>query len=182
MWFRKLSPKMKLMWWFTWSHCDSVGVWEEDYELASFIIGETVTKEEVREEFKSRIKEMNEKKIWIIGFCKFQYGTLEEKNTNNKPHQSYIRQLKKHSLWKDYTKSMDSPSKVGGGFRKPTVEEIEEYMREENIAYPKDNAKRFWDSNEAKGWVVGRNKTPMKDWKAAIRTWKLPKRRLSDEL
>ncbi|MDV7397848.1 hypothetical protein RZS08_40985, partial [Arthrospira platensis SPKY1] len=29
----------------------------------------------------------------------------------------------------------------------------------------------FVDKNEAVGWVVGRNQSPMKDWKGAVRTW-----------
>ena len=28
------------------------------------------------------------------------------------------------------------------------------------------------DANDAKGWLVGTTKTPMKDWRAVIRTWK----------
>ena len=40
----------------------------------------------------------------------------------------------------------------------------------EEIGYPLD-AQYFVDSNTAKGWVVGQNKTPMKEWKAVVRTW-----------
>lgn len=53
-------------------------------------------------------------------------------------------------------------------FVKPTVEEIAAYCAERQNGI---NPKRFFDSNEAKGWVVGKNQTPMKDWKATIRTW-----------
>ena len=51
-------------------------------------------------------------------------------------------------------------------FKKPTLEEVKQYCLERgnNI-----DAERFIDSNEAKGWMIGKNK--MKDWKAAIRTW-----------
>ena len=53
-------------------------------------------------------------------------------------------------------------------FIKPNLKDIEEYCleRKNNI-----NANEFFDSNEMKGWVVGTTKTPMKDWKACIRTW-----------
>lgn len=54
----------------------------------------------------------------------------------------------------------------GSTFSKPTVEEIEAYCKEKGY---KIDAQYFWDYNESKGWVVGR--VPMKDWKAAIRTW-----------
>ena len=48
----------------------------------------------------------------------------------------------------------------------PTVEEIEKYCKERNNNV---DAEVFYDFYESKGWLVG--KTPMKDWKAAVRTW-----------
>ena len=53
-------------------------------------------------------------------------------------------------------------------FTKPTIEQVQEYIKEKG--YPID-AQRFFDSNEAKGWVVGKFQTPMKNWQAAVRTW-----------
>lgn len=51
-------------------------------------------------------------------------------------------------------------------FRKPTAEEVAEYCRERgnNI-----DAEEFCSFYQSKGWVVG--KSPMKDWRAAVRTW-----------
>lgn len=53
-------------------------------------------------------------------------------------------------------------------FVKPTLSEIEEYCysRNNNIS-----AQNFYDFYESKGWKVGNS--PMKDWKAAIRTWEI---------
>lgn len=51
-------------------------------------------------------------------------------------------------------------------FKKPTIEEIETYCKERNNQI---NAEVFFDYYESKGWLVG--KSPMKDWKAAIRQW-----------
>jgi hypothetical protein len=51
-------------------------------------------------------------------------------------------------------------------FVKPTVEEIRVYCRERmNFVEPQ----KFFDYYESNGWKVGKN--PMKDWKAAVRTW-----------
>jgi hypothetical protein len=51
-------------------------------------------------------------------------------------------------------------------FSKPTLEEVTDYCEERlNSVDPG----KFVDYYEANGWRVGRN--PMKDWKAAIRTW-----------
>ena len=51
-------------------------------------------------------------------------------------------------------------------FQKPTIDAIREYCssRGNNV-----DAEQFFNFYESKGWVVG--KSPMKDWKAAIRTW-----------
>lgn len=106
-WFRKLPTPVKLFWFYVISNCDSVGVWEEDFELASFIIGNELCKEEVYAHLDGKIKIISDKKIWIKDFCSFQYGELKEEATANKPHQSYIALLKKHSLWIDYQYSMD---------------------------------------------------------------------------
>ena len=48
----------------------------------------------------------------------------------------------------------------------PTVEEVQAYCAERGNGL---DARQFVDFYESKGWMVGRN--PMKDWKAAVRTW-----------
>jgi len=53
-------------------------------------------------------------------------------------------------------------------FSKPTPAEVAEYAK--TIGYTLDG-QSFVDSYEAKGWLIG--KTPMKNWKAAVRTWKI---------
>lgn len=51
-------------------------------------------------------------------------------------------------------------------FKKPTLEEVKAYCseRKNNV-----DAEKFIDYYESNGWHVGKN--PMKDWKAAVRTW-----------
>jgi hypothetical protein len=48
----------------------------------------------------------------------------------------------------------------------PTLEEVISYCRERNNNV---DAERFIDYYTSNGWKVGKN--PMKDWKAAVRTW-----------
>ena len=52
--------------------------------------------------------------------------------------------------------------------KRPTVEEIEEYMKEREFVVP-EQASIFFDHFESKGWYVGKSK--MKCWKAATRNW-----------
>ena len=51
-------------------------------------------------------------------------------------------------------------------FSPPTVEEVSAYCKERKNRV---DAQRFVDFYASKGWKVGQN--PMKDWKAAVRTW-----------
>ena len=68
--------------------------------------------------------------------------------------------LGKDRLGKD---SLDSKRKR---FTPPSLEEVKAYCaeRKNNV-----DAERFINYYESNGWKVGKN--PMKDWKAAIRTW-----------
>lgn len=84
-------------------------------------------------------------------------GTLYNNNNNNI----------------DNNKKVDGnklPSTKKGGsstrFVKPTIEQIEAYIKEKNLHF---GAEQFFDYYESKGWMVGSNH--MKDWKAACRTW-----------
>lgn len=51
-------------------------------------------------------------------------------------------------------------------FKPPTVEEVADYCRERGNDI---DPQRFFDYNEARGWMLGKSK--MKDWRAAVRTW-----------
>lgn len=51
-------------------------------------------------------------------------------------------------------------------FSPPTADEVKAYCQERGNHV---DAQRFVDFYTAKGWRVGNN--PMKDWKAAVRTW-----------
>lgn len=52
-------------------------------------------------------------------------------------------------------------------FIRPNSKEINEYAKSIGFELHGD---QFFDHYEARGWLIGKN--PMKDWKAAVRTWK----------
>lgn len=66
--------------------------------------------------------------------------------------------------------SVCTPKAKSGVFVPPTVEEAQAYIAEQGYSV---DAERFVDFYTAKGWFVG--KSPMKDWKAAVRTWERDK-------
>lgn len=51
-------------------------------------------------------------------------------------------------------------------FSPPSVQDVADYCREKSYAV---DAARFVDYYSSIGWKVGKN--PMKDWRAAVRTW-----------
>ena len=54
-------------------------------------------------------------------------------------------------------------------FRIPTAEQVQSYLDElDDVSF---SGEEFVDANEQKGWTVGKNQAPMKNWKAAVRTW-----------
>tara|TARA_R100000664_G_scaffold923_1_gene2598 strand:- start:92 stop:736 length:645 start_codon:yes stop_codon:yes gene_type:complete len=53
-----------------------------------------------------------------------------------------------------------------GRFKKPTINDINDYCKQRNNTI---DAETFFDFYESKDWKVG--KTKMKDWKACVRTW-----------
>ena len=53
-------------------------------------------------------------------------------------------------------------------FKRPTLEEVKAYCEERTNEI---DAQEFLDHYDKIGWVYGKNRIPIKDWKACIRTW-----------
>ena len=91
-WFLDLPIKHKLLVLFLFENCDCAGIWEFNFRLASFLIGETVSIEDVN--FINSKKEQfiifDDKKLYIKDFIEFQYGKL---SYNCKPHLPIIKRL-----------------------------------------------------------------------------------------
>lgn len=62
--------------------------------------------------------------------------------------------------------SIEKPVEKSKKFVKPTVEQVRDYCQERQNGV---NPEKFVDYYDSNGWKVGKN--PMKDWKAAVRTW-----------
>lgn len=77
-----------------------------------------------------------------------------------------------HNIYKDNNINNDIESNKGKAkFQKPTIAEIDAYCCERGNTI---DAEEFFNFYESKGWVIG--KSPMKDWKACVRTWERNKR------
>ena len=170
---RNLPSKYKLLWLYILDDCNHAGIWDTDFEVASIRIGSKINPVEAAKIFESQIKIFDEGNKWFIPkFIDFQYGTLNE---NSRPHQAVIKLLDKHNV---YNIEGISPVDVAGfqgeiskpvkfkRFVKPTLNDLELYCVERQN---KVDIQKFFDHYESNGWKVGKN--PMKDWRAAIRTW-----------
>lgn len=97
---------------------------------------------------------------------KSKFGTnvpTAENSLNNNINTSSTTSTSKSTSNNNNININKRPQKV---FRKPTVEQIADYCMSRNNGI---DAESFYDFYESKGWVVG--KSPMKDWKACVRTW-----------
>lgn len=87
-------------------------------------------------------------------------GTSIDTTVGSKVEKSKVEES--NVISNDITKG----AKTRKRFIKPTIEEVREYCQERGNTVDPETFVNFYES---KGWVVG--KSPMKDWKSAVRTW-----------
>ena len=176
---RELSPQHKLLWFYILDDCNHAGIWEVDIEVASIRVGYELVYDMLPQSFLDKIEIFDNGDKWFIpDFIDFQYGEL---NPNSNVHKSVIQLLERYNLMGYMKGSQTLPEGVKDKdkdivivkdkakvkrFVKPTLDDIFDYCseRQNNVDYQK-----FYDYYSSNGWKVGKN--PMKDWKAAVRTW-----------
>lgn len=95
-WFREFSPEEKLLFLYIKDRCDMSGVWEIDFDLASFYIGKKINIDVLKKLSKHIFVFSCERKLLIIDFIFFQYG--ESLNPSSPVHKKVISILSKHKL------------------------------------------------------------------------------------
>ena len=178
---RDLSPQHKLLWFYILDDCNHAGIWEVDIEVASIRVGYELVYDMLPESFLDKIVIFDNGDKWFIpDFIDFQYGEL---NPNSNVHKSVISLLQRYNL-EGYVKGLqtlhntvqdkdivivkDKVKAKAKRFVKPTLDEVANYIQERK-SFKIVDAARFYDYYSSNGWKVGKN--PMKDWKAAVRTW-----------
>ena len=97
-WFSELKSKYKLFWLYILDTCDYAGIWEVNYKLAEFQIGEKLNKNEIDKIFKGHFILLNSEKKWFIPkFISFQYGD-DFQQSKSAVHKKVVGILKKHDL------------------------------------------------------------------------------------
>jgi hypothetical protein len=106
---------------------------------------------------------------------KSEYLRLSKEIIESKDFQEILRNYSEHGVLpiesKEYkvlsTKIKDKSKK--SIFEKPSIEQIVEYGKE--IELDKTGCDAFLDHFDSNGWLIS-GRSPMKDWKASLRTWK----------
>jgi hypothetical protein len=99
-WFRKLTPAYKCFWVYLLDNCTNAGIWDVDFESASFHVGEDLNALEVMQVFQKQYLPFALGKRWfVIDFIDFQYGELK---SSSNAHIAVINALKKQGLYETY--------------------------------------------------------------------------------
>jgi hypothetical protein len=75
-WYRKMPYQYRDLWDYICDMCDHAGIWRADLEMASMIIGDSLTKEKALFFFGDRIVVLSEDKWFLPSFIRFQYGNI----------------------------------------------------------------------------------------------------------
>ena len=109
-WFRKLKPVYKCFWEYLRDNCNNAGIWEVDFELASFQIGAKLNQNEVERAFSKQFVRINGSKWFLIDFIDWQYNcSIENLNPKNNAHLSAIRILEKFNIYEVLARAHSAP-------------------------------------------------------------------------
>tara|TARA_R110000772_G_scaffold165533_3_gene276870 strand:- start:1861 stop:2637 length:777 start_codon:yes stop_codon:yes gene_type:complete len=181
-WFRKLTPKNKLIWIYLLTRCDHAGIWDADWEAAEFYIGEWVDYSELPKMITDKMDYIEgDDQYFIPSFVDFQYGQLRE---NSKPHLSVIKRLSSKGLYnplnkssltlkdKDKEKAKDKvidKKPKNNESRPKDLKEVIDFFTLKKIPNSKTNAEKFYNHYESANWFRG--KTKIKKWRMCLSSW-----------
>ena len=102
-WFLKLSPKMKMFWIYLITNCNHAGIWEVNFTLAEFMVGDKLDSNEVKEILDGKIREIDNGEKWFIpSYVPFQYSS----NNLSNVMKSVMKILKKYGLDEEVKNSL----------------------------------------------------------------------------
>ena len=116
-----------------------------------------------------KIEQLPDGRLKIHNFEKYQSRQLRyyhEHKCKKERKKSGKADFTVDKIREDKIRKDKSIKKRAVPFQKPSIEDIKTYCRERGNNV---DAQVFYDFYESKGWMVG--KSPMKDWKACVRTW-----------
>ena len=185
-WFQRLHPIYKCFWFYICAKCDHAGIWEVNMPLARFTIDPDQTAgitldESILEVFEGRVTDLGNDKWYITKYVMFHHG--EVLTPNNNFHISIIKSLQRHDLLQENGDgsyavrshpaekkgALTEPKKATPRFKPPGIGEVLDYFLEKKYANATQEAEKFWNFYESKGWMVGKNR--MKNWHSSAANW-----------
>ena len=187
-WFLSLTNDNRIIWQYLIDTCSTAGLIKPSMRHLNFCCNTNITEEDLKIIFNGRLLPVGDY-YFIPKFISFQYpqGILSEKpaivgvrkeldrfglfDGANVIYNDDVIIANRNATIKDKDKTktrQEKEKKRPEIFTPPTFEEVSTYCKERNNNV---DPKKFIDTNIAKGWKVGKTHTPMKDWRAAIRTW-----------
>jgi uncharacterized phage protein (TIGR02220 family) len=107
-WFMNLEDKSKMTWVYLLDLCNHAGIYKLNPKLEELCLGYVLSYENLKEQFDGRILQFGDK-LFLPGFIKFQYGTLNLSRKGSTVHKSVVFELEtlKEGLSKGYLTTMD---------------------------------------------------------------------------
>ena len=187
-WYMELPPRSKALWWQLHAMMDNAGVFEINERMMEVMFGDKVTKAEIFGTFGGRVQPVPNHPDKGIFVDYVMWSNAKGLSKASPSQRSIIMRLTELGLTVAMLNSMsrkrfavkvepppekEEPPKPQKRkpvrerrFVPPTLGEVKEYIAE--MGYKVD-PERWWNYYASNGWEVGRN--PMKDWRAAVRTW-----------
>ena len=105
-----------------------------------------------------RVVKFDGRKRYVESTISFQaeWNICSRQDGVSVPHTDNNEYINNNSLYK----------RESSRFQKPSIDEIRQYCISRNNRV---DPEQFFNFYESKGWTIG--KSPMKDWRAAVRTW-----------
>jgi hypothetical protein len=199
LWFSNLSPNAKLLFFYFVENCDNAGFFEVNKKFMKFYTGldEKQLYDAGSELRKSFIKSADGTKLWFKNFLKYQKKL--PLNSSNNMHKQIIsiikenlsddkkfkgsnllnsllpidsqlaKQTRKKKEVSEENKVEQIPIIKTQRFVKPTIQEVFDYMVENEFEFAKIESDKFVNFYNSKGWKVGKN--TMVSWKSAVANW-----------
>ena len=147
-WFMDLPKDYKLLYQYCIDKCDQVGVIKFNKRLAEFILEFKIDTEDfIKTLGNERVFVMSNGSWWFIKFCDFQYGELKE-DSLSKPIISYISKLRKHNLYKGYTKGINTlkeKDKEKDKVKEKDKEKDKEFKQKLIYPFNTENFIKYWE-------------------------------------
>lgn len=118
-WYMDLSPTHKCLIKYIFDKCDAAGCWKPNWKLASLHINDKVSFGDLKSLPKDQYEVLENGKIFIPDFVKFQYGKLSREC---RPHLPIILLIEKNGLYERFVNDIEDSGSSVKALRKRLTE------------------------------------------------------------